>query len=135
MGNASFDATTDQITAAGKCGVSGVTPQAQGIAGTGPVNGRCGPGVRQPFLVISPWAKANYVDHTLITQASIIKFIEDNWLSGKRIGGGSFDATTGSINALFNFSATTPNAALYLDPSYGTVLTAPPKGTPNVNVH
>jgi len=135
VGNASFDATADQVTAAGKCGVSGVTPQAVGVAGTGPVNGRCGPGMRQPFLVISPWAKSNYVDHTLITQASIIKFIEDNWLSGKRIGGGSFDATTGSINALFNFSATTPNAALYLDPNYGTLLTAPPKGTPNDAVH
>ena len=29
-----------------------------------PVNGRCGPGTRIPFLVISPWVKPNIVTHT-----------------------------------------------------------------------
>ena len=29
---------------------------------------------------MSPWAKANYVDHTVTDQASVLKFIEDNWL-------------------------------------------------------
>ena len=47
-----------------------------------PVAGRCGPGTRTPFLVISPYAKKNYVSHVQITQASIPQFIEDNWLNG-----------------------------------------------------
>ena len=68
-----------------------------------PVDGRCGPGTRVPFLVISPFAKKNYVSHVCITQASILQFIEDNWLNGERLGGGSFDATTGSIMDMFDF--------------------------------
>ncbi len=95
----SFDTTADQLNGAGVCG-TGTAPV--GIAGQ-PVNGRCGPGTRLPFLVISPWARVNYVDHTLITQASVVRFIEDNWLKGQRLGGGSFDASTGSIMPLFNF--------------------------------
>ncbi len=86
-----------------------------------PVHGRCGPGTRIPFLVISPWAKQNYVSHTLLNQASVVQFIEDNWLSGERLGGGSFDATAGSIMDMFNFStghATAPE--LLLDPTTGT---------------
>ena len=42
--------------------------------------------------MISPWAKQNFVDHTATDQTSIIRFIEDNWLNGERIGSGSFDA-------------------------------------------
>jgi len=38
-----------------------------------------------------------------ISQASVVQFIEDNWLVGQRLGGGSFDATTGSINDMFKF--------------------------------
>ncbi len=51
-----------------------------------PVNGRCGPGTRMPFLVISPWARANYVSHAYVSQASIARFIEDNWLHGRAPG-------------------------------------------------
>jgi phospholipase C len=47
-----------------------------------PSQGRCGYGTRVPLLVISPWAKSNFVDHTLTDQTSILRFIEDNWLSG-----------------------------------------------------
>jgi phospholipase C len=64
---------------------------------------RCGPGPRLPLLVISPYAKTNYISHSVTTQASITKFIEDNWLTG-RIGDSSFDATSGSLNHLFNFT-------------------------------
>ncbi len=128
--NGSFDATVDQVNGAGKCGVKGTTAQAEGVAGTGPVNGRCSPGVRQPFIVISPWAKANYIDHTLITQASVTRFIEDNWLGGTRIGGGSFDATTGSIDALFDFTGAGNNAKLFLDTSTGEPVSAPSTSLP-----
>ncbi len=58
--------------------------------------GRCGFGPRLPLLVISPYAKANYVDHTLTDQTSILKFIEDNWNTG-RIGDDSFDEKAGSL--------------------------------------
>jgi phospholipase C len=41
--------------------------------------GRCGFGPRLPMLVISPFARSNYVDHHLSDQASIINMIEFNW--------------------------------------------------------
>jgi phospholipase C len=40
----------------------------------------------------------------MIDQSSTIRFIEDNWLGGDRIGNGSFDALAGSINTMFDFS-------------------------------
>ncbi|AOR30154.1 phospholipase [Streptomyces fodineus] len=63
---------------------------------------RCGPGTRQPLLVISPYSKVNKVDHTLTNQASITRFIEDNWKTG-RVGDHSFDATAGSLSGMFDF--------------------------------
>src|SRR3984893_7348111 len=36
-----------------------------------PVQGRCGHGPRLPLMVISPWAKKNFVDNTPTDQASI----------------------------------------------------------------
>jgi phospholipase C len=113
--SASYDPTADQLNGAGKCGTG---TQDDGVSGL-PVNGRCGPGTRLPFLVISPWAKLNYVDSTRISQASIVRFIEDNWLHGERLGGGAFDATTGSIMGMFNFSHYIPNRALFLNDETG----------------
>jgi phospholipase C len=118
----SFDAEADQLDGPGKCGAGTALP---GIGGK-PVNGRCGPGTRIPFLVISPWAKPNYVGHAQISLASVVRFIEDNWLRGERLGGGSFDATAGSIDGLFDFKDSGTTAALYLDASNGTPLQAPP---------
>jgi phospholipase C len=74
-----------------------------GITGQ-PAQGRCGYGTRQPLLVISPYAKANHVDHTLTDQTSVIRFIEDNWMGGQRIGGGSFDAVAGTLSNMFDWS-------------------------------
>lgn len=113
----SFDAQADQLNGAGKCGAGTAPVGANGA----PVNGRCGPGTRIPFLVISPWAKANYVGHAPIAEASVIRFVEDNWLGGKRIGNGSFDASAGSIMDMFDFSANGGNhAKLFLNPATGT---------------
>jgi phospholipase C len=120
--SASFS-SADQLNGNGVCG-TGTAPN--GLGGK-PVNGRCGPGTRIPFLVISPYAKPNYVDHTLISQASIVRFIEDNWLAGQRIGGGSFDATAGSINGMFNFSGTVNTAPVYLDTNTGIQVATPPQ--------
>jgi phospholipase C len=120
--SSSFDAQADQLNGAGKCG-TGTAPV--GVNGA-PVNGRCGPGTRIPFLVISPWAKVNYVDHTPISQASVVRFIEDNWLGSQRIGGGSFDATAGSIMGMFNFSGSGNNPTVFVDPNLGSVVPSVP---------
>ena len=64
--------------------------------------GRCGYGPRLPLLLISPYAKQNYVDHTLTDQSSILRFVEDNWLGGQRIQG-SFDSRAGSLETMFDF--------------------------------
>ena len=50
-----------------------------GHAPSGAYQDRCGYGGRLPMLVVSPWAKMNYVDHQITDQASILRFIEDNW--------------------------------------------------------
>jgi phospholipase C len=110
--------SSDALNGAGLCGPVGAT-EPKGINGL-PVAGRCGPGTRQPFMVISPFAKKNYVSHVLITQASIPQFIEDNWLNGERLNGGSFDATTGSIADMFNFKKAN-SVKLVLDPNSGSV--------------
>ena len=77
-----------------------------GICGHGTplssIEGRCGYGPRQPLLVISPFAKANFVDHTLTDQSSVLRFVEDNWGTG-RIGGGSFDQLAGPLSNMFDF--------------------------------
>jgi phospholipase C len=119
--SASFS-SADQLNGNGICG-TGTAPA--GLNGK-PVNGRCGPGTRIPFLVISPYAKKNFVDHTAISQASIVRFIEDNWLGGQRLGGGSFDATAGSINNMFDFSSAARTTPLFLDPNLGTPVSSAP---------
>jgi phospholipase C len=120
----SFDRTADQYTAAGQCtGPNAI--QGTGIDGAA-VNGRCGPGTRTPFLLISPYAKQNYIDSTPITQSSVIRFIEDNWLGGQRIGGGSNDALAGSIMSMFDFTASPNLTPLYLNPTTGRKLSAAP---------
>jgi phospholipase C len=89
-----------------------------------PAQGRCGYGTRVPLLAISPWAKNNYVDHTLTDQTSILRFVEDNWLSGQRLPSGSFDAIAGPLNNMFNFDNRKGDASwrkLILDPDTGAV--------------
>jgi phospholipase C len=121
---ASFNATSDQYNGPGLCGIEGAAGTSQPVGVNGlPVNGRCGPGMRQPFLVISPWAKKNFIDHTFITQASIPQFIEDNWLNGVRLGQGSYDAQTGSIMTMFNFDQIFGTKVI-LDPTMGTVVSS-----------
>ncbi|TCV93399.1 phospholipase C [Luteibacter rhizovicinus] len=93
--------TTDALDGAGLCKGRATLP---GLDGTTPAQGRCGFGPRLPLLVISPWARENAVDHTLTDQSSITRFIEDNWLNGQRIGGGSTDAQAGRLDSMFDFS-------------------------------
>ncbi|MGA7911676.1 MAG: alkaline phosphatase family protein [Candidatus Dormiibacterota bacterium] len=84
----------DFLNGTGLCGSSTATP----LAGQ---NGRCGYGPRQPFLVISRFAKQGAVDHTLTDLSSVTKFVEDNWHLS-RINGSS-DAIAGSLNGMFDF--------------------------------
>jgi phospholipase C len=90
-------------------------------AGTEHAQGRCGYGPRLPLLVISPWAKSNFVDHTMTDQSSILRFVEDNWLGGERIQG-SFDAIAGSLDHMFDFREEPNRGEYLLDPSTGQVL-------------
>jgi phospholipase C len=104
------DVTDDNLTAPGACGVtpSGATP------------GRCGYGPRLPLVVISPFAKENYVDHRITDQSSILRFIEDNWDLG-RIGGGSTDVKAGTLTGFFDFGEAR-RIRLLLDPQTGQVI-------------
>jgi phospholipase C len=97
----------DALTGPGACG--GSLPGAD--------QGRCGYGPRLPLLIISPYAKRNFVDHTLTDQSSIIRFIEDNWRLG-RIGDQSFDERAGTIKHMFDFSHK-QSGRLFLDPVTG----------------
>jgi phospholipase C len=100
----------DALSDAGNCG-----------SNTSATQGRCGYGPRQPLLVISPYARQNYVDHSVTDQSSILRFIEDNWNLG-RIGGTSTDAKAGTLNGLFDFDGGPRTHRLILDPATGLEL-------------
>jgi phospholipase C len=80
---------------------------------------RCGFDPRQPLLMISPYSRRNFVDGTTTSQSSVPKFIEDNWLAGQRIGGGSNDAITGTLTNMLNFNQQPGDRRLFLDPITG----------------
>ena len=84
------------------------------------IGGRCGYGPRLPFIVISPFAKRNFVDHTITDQSSIIAFIEDNW--GLPRIPNSMDSIAGPITNMLDFSHHENEGngnSLFLDPSTG----------------
>jgi phospholipase C len=108
----------DGLTGPGQCGDGSTALPGPGVDHA---QGRCGYGPRLPLLVISPFARRNYVDHSLTDQTSILRFIEDNWLAGERVGGGSFDAIAGTINAMFDFAHPDPRPYI-LDQSTGQIL-------------
>lgn len=106
-------------------------PNNDGLLGTSELCGtpkpnayldRCGYGPRLPFLVISPFARRNFVGHSVADQSSIIRFIEDNWRLG-RVGDQSFDSIAGSIVNLFDFDTRGDDRGfdrkLILDPDTG----------------
>jgi phospholipase C len=133
--NPSTSITVDALNGPGVCNTGAQQPEdgklpkdkkpLNGVGGL-PVLGRCGYGTRLPLLVISPWARDNYVDHTLLDQTSVIRFIEDNFLDGKRIQpGGSFDSIANSIESMFNFNRPLKEVRerkLFLDPNSGAII-------------
>ena len=122
--------TADALTGAGVCGASA---DSTSLPGVDPTNahalGRCGHGPRQPLLVVSPWARVNFVDHSITDQSSVLRFIEDNWLGGERIQG-SFDAIATSITQMFDFSQNAQGNQgnlLILDPNTGQPVSQGPQ--------
>jgi phospholipase C len=111
-------ASPDAITTSGVCG----------SPGAGALPSRCGYGPRLPFLVISPWAKANFVDHTVTDQTSSLRFIEENWglesidEPKKPAGQGSFDRLAGSVMNMFDFDDKPNSRRLILDRLSGQVI-------------
>lgn len=111
-------------TSVGSNGKATDSPACQaGPAASGGYADRCGPGTRQPLLVISPYSKVDKIDHTSTDQSSIIRFVEDNWRTG-RIGDHSFDATAGSLAGMFDFRH--PNGKQVLLNSDGSVKSVGP---------
>ncbi len=104
----------DNLTGPGNCGDGSKNAN----------QGRCGFGPRLPLMVISPYAKVNYVDHAVTDQSSVLRFIEDNWNLG-RIGSPSVDTQAGTLNSMFNFT-TAAGQAVILDPTQGTVVSIGP---------
>ncbi|HEV2952475.1 MAG TPA: alkaline phosphatase family protein, partial [Candidatus Dormibacteraeota bacterium] len=120
-----YDHVLAPILTQSQTGLDGLT--GAGLCGSNPARvpagqqGRCGLGPRLPLLVISPFAKKNYVDHSVTDQSSIIHFVEDNWKLGG-IGSGSVDQSSGSLNGMFNFNDREgggDDSRLFLNPQTG----------------
>jgi len=105
------ESVSDALTGPGKCGEFAKTKNG--------INSHCGYGPRLPLMVISPYAKQNYIDNTVTDQSSITKFVEGNW-GLSTISATSMDNVAGSLDGMFNFSG--PVAPkVFLDPSTGEI--------------
>lgn len=101
----------EALTGPGTCGTdTAKVPSGQ--------HGRCGVGPRQPLLIVSPFSKRNFVDGTFTDQSSVVRFIEDNWLGGQRVGGGSVDNQAGTLDNMLRFDRRS-DRTLFLNPSTG----------------
>jgi phospholipase C len=84
-----------------------------------------GYGLRVPGLVISPWAKQGYIDHTVLSFDSYAKLIEDRFLNGARLDPKTMDRPdsrptvrerrANSLEKAFDFHQK-PDPPLILDP-------------------
>lgn len=108
----------DFLAGPGNCG----TPQPGAFAA------RCGYGPRLPLVVISPWAKVNFVDHTTTDQSSSLRFIEENWELGfidgpaaPAPGQASFDRIAGTLDNMFDFDRPAQMRPLILNPITGAI--------------
>lgn len=113
---------------------------------TPPAVDQNGYGIRVPGIVISPYAKHGYIDHQTLSFDAYLKFIEDDFLAGKRLN----PATDGrpdprpdvreSLSALgnlysdFNF-AQTPRKPVFLPSRPHTDLIAPTAAQLNALQH
>ena len=104
--------TADALTGTGLCGT--------GVNALQAIQARCGYGPRMPFLIVSPFAKKNFVDHTTTDQSSVVRFIEDNFQLTP-IGNGSFDVIAGPLTNAFDFKNRRSEKVI-LDPFTGQVV-------------
>jgi phospholipase C len=115
-------ATADGLNGAGKCGTT--------VPTAGAFKNRCGYGPRLPLLVISPYARENYVDHSLNDQTSIIRLIEQRFALGSvdgpvppATGQQSYDemnaVNTGSLLGMLDFTSPPRTTPVLLNPSTG----------------
>jgi phospholipase C len=103
-------ADVDALNGAGKCG----------NASSADYPARCGYGARLPLLVISPYARVNFVDHAVTDLTSILRLIEDNWSLG-RLGDQSYDEVADPLDTMFDFEHPAANAVI-LDAETGEVV-------------
>ena len=66
-----------------------------------PVVDRWGPGSRVPTVIVSPWARRGYVDHTVYDTTSILKLIETRWQLEPL---GTRDAAADDLTRAFDFT-------------------------------
>jgi len=67
-----------------------------------PTIDRWGPGIRVPTIVISPFARRGFVDHTQYETSAILKLIETRWSLAPL---STRDATAGDLLTAFDFGA------------------------------
>lgn len=65
-----------------------------------PRRGPNGDGLRVPAMLISPYAREHFIDHSTLDFTSMLKFIEQNWRLQPL---GRLDATAGSLMRAFDF--------------------------------
>jgi phospholipase C len=70
-----------------------------------PVVDEWGPGARVPTLIVSPWARRGFVDHTLYDTTSILRFIEWRWSLPPL---GTRDASANNLLPAFDFTQAPP---------------------------
>jgi phospholipase C len=63
-------------------------------------------GMRLPFLAVGPLARANYVSHVQMEHASLIKFIEWNWLGQTTGQLGTRDTVVNNLGSVLDPTAT-----------------------------
>jgi phospholipase C len=76
-----------------------------------------GYGFRVPAILVSPYARSGYIDHTQLDFTSILKFIESNWGLAPL---GTRDAKAQSIESGFDF-ARGPRAPFFTSPQRAVV--------------
>jgi phospholipase C len=93
-----------------RASISSPVPAIAGPQPRGAFEARCGYGPRLPLVLISPWSKRNFVDHTTTDQSSSLRFVEDNWQLGfidgpstPPPGPASSDRIAGSVVGMFDF--------------------------------
>ena len=68
-------------------------------------------------MLVSSWARKNFVDHNTTDQSSLLRFVEDNWRLGRLEN--SSDELAGSVKGMFDFDDGPRRDRLILDPSTG----------------